>query len=259
MRQLLTFLFCAALITGCGKSWTPPRNPNPQSILSDAEADAKAGKYADALAKQVWFYKNALKYDSGEYGVRLSFALSDWIELGKVYPPALEKLKAFRDEAEKNVRDDKKVRDNFSDFESINEYLKEEAKTVDLFVWIDSNKPDSAKAVFDLARPALVKSKQYTLLGKYIQNPFSLYDNAVQDYERNVELAKDPKFGRQVQDFGESKFKNETTTLIALLVVTDQKAVAEKIAEDLKKQPYLPKDNEQIQKALNGEVPPPWP
>lgn len=266
MRYILIVLIGAALITGCSKQkssavsdWTPPQNPNPQKILTEAEADASDGNYANALAKHIWFFQNALKYDSGEYVVRLSFALSDWVELGKIYPPALEKLKTFRDEAEKNVRHDKNVRDNFNDFESINEYIKEEAKTVDLFVWMDSNKPDSAKAVFDLAQPALVKSKQYTLLGKYIQNPFSLYDKAVQDYERNAELAKNPKFGKQVQDFGESKFKNETTTLIALLVVTDQKAVAEKIVADLKKQPYLPKDNEQIQKALNGEVPPPWP
>jgi len=259
MRYILIMLIGAALITGCSKGWTPPRNPNPQSILKEAEADAKAGKYADALAEHIWFFQNALKYDSGEYGVRLSFALSDWVELGQVYPPAFEKLKAFRDKAETNVREGKSISDNFSDFESINEYLKEDAKTADLFIWLDSNKPDSAKDVFDVAQPALVKSKQYAVLGKYIQNPFSLYDNAVLAYERNVELAKDPKFGKQVQDFGESKFKNETATLIALLVVTDQRAVAEKIVADLKKQPYLPKDDLKIQKALNGEVPPPWP
>ena len=200
-----------------------------------------------------------MTYDPGEYGVRLSFALSDWVELGKVYPPALGKLKALRDEAETDVRDEKNVRDNFSDFGSINEYLKEDAKTVDLFVWMDSNKPGSAKVVFDLAQPALVKSKQYTLLGKYIQDPFRLYDDAVRNYETTVEVAKNPKLGKEVENFAESKFKNETTTLIALLVVTGRKAFAEKIVEDLKKESSLPKDDEQIQKALNGEVPPPWP
>jgi hypothetical protein len=259
MRQVWTLLLSAVLITGCSKGWTPPRNPNPQSILKEAEADAKAGKYEDALAKQIWFFKNALKYDSAEYGVRLSFALSDWVELGKVYPPALEKLKSFRDEAGKNVREEISVSDNFSDFESINEHLKEESKTVDLFIWLDSNKPDSAKTVFDSAEPALVKSKQYTLLGKYIQNPFDLYDNAVRNYEMDVEAVKDSKLGKSVQDFAEEKFINDATTLIALLVVTDRKAMADRIVEEIKNQPGLPKFNEQIQKALTGEVPPPWP
>src|SRR5450631_4007133 len=148
MRYILIMLIGVALIAGCSKGWTPPQNPNPQSILKEAEADAKTGKYSDALAKHIWFFQNALKYDSGEYGVRLSFALSDWVELGKVYPPALEKLKAFRDEAEANVREEKSVEDNFTDFESINECLKEDTKTVNLFVWLDSNKPDLAKAVF---------------------------------------------------------------------------------------------------------------
>lgn len=266
MRRFWVVLVGAALIAGCNRqaalssasNWTPPQNPDPHKILREAEADAQAGKNADALAKHVWFYKNALKYDSGEYGVRLSFALSDWIDLGKVYPPALERLRAFRDEAETDVRNKKDVRDNFSDFESINEHLEEDAKTVELFLWLDSNQKDSAKEVFDLAQPALVKSKQYALLGKYIQNPFDSYDNSVRSYEMTLEAAKDPRLGKRVQDFAEEKFKNETTTLIAVLVVTDRKAFAEKIVENLKKQ-GLPQDREQIQKALNGEVPPPWP
>jgi tetratricopeptide (TPR) repeat protein len=258
MRYILIVLI-GALITGCNKGWTPPQNPNPQSILKEAEADAKAGKYEDALAKQIWFFQNALKYDSAEYGVRLSFALSDWVELGKVYPPALEKLKFFRDEAGKNVREGKSVSDNFSDFESINENLKEETKTVDLFIWLDSNKPDLAKTVFDSAQPALIKSKQYTLLGKYIQNPLSLYEEALRSYETNIELAKDPKFGGKIKDFADQKFINDSTTLIALLVITDRKADAEEIVRKIKNQPELPRFDEQIQKALNGEAPPSWP
>lgn len=248
-----------ALITGCNKSWTPPKNPNPDKIFGEAKADAQNGKYADALAKHVWFFQNSLKYEPALYGVRLSYALSDWIELGKVYPPALEKLKAVRDEAGTNVRNGKNVRDNFADFESINKELSDDSKTVDLFVWLDSNQKDSAKAVFDLAQPALIKSKQFPLLGKYIQNPFKSFEDAVGDYEMNARLAKDPKFGKRVQDFADKKFIKDTTTLIALLVVTDRKSIAETIVKEIKQQPDLPKFDQEIQKALTGEVPPPWP
>jgi hypothetical protein len=275
MRYPLTFLTGILLISGCNKpsipanpvdltppinsSWTVPQNPNPRAILTEAEADAKAGKYDDALAKQVWFYTNALKYNSGLSGVRLSFALSDWIGLGKAYPPALEKLKAFRDAAEMNVRRQTNVVDNFQDFAAINKELNEDPKTVDLFVWLDSNKSSSPKTVFDLAQPALVKSGKYPLLGKYTQAPYAIFDKAVQSYQKNIKLAQDPKFGTNLKDFADHKFINDVTTLIALLVVTDRKADAQRIVEEIKTQPGIPKFDEQIQKALNGEVPQPWP
>lgn len=269
MRYILILLVGAALITSCSKqtnppstvsTWTPPQNPNPQEILDDAQADAQAGKYADALAKHVWFYQNALKYDQGLYGVRLSFALSYWIDLGATYPPALEKLKALRDEAETNVREGKNVKDSFHDVKSINEVLKEDAKTVQLFIWLDSNKPDSAKIVFNRAEPALIKSKEYRLCGKYIDDPDASFSRNLNLYRKNMELVPKPGFGgKNLQNFAEKNFINETTTLIALLVVNDRKVEAQQIVNTISKEQNIPEFKDEIQKALNGEVPQPWP
>jgi hypothetical protein len=233
-------------------------NPDPHKILDQARADAEAGKYADALAEHVWFFQNALKYDQGLYGVRLSFALSDWVELGKAYPPALDKLIAFRDGAEANVRKKATVRGNFHDFVSINKELKEESKTVSLFVWLDSNQPDSAREVFDLAEPALVTSREFRLCNKYIDSD-AAYERALADYRRTVKIARDPKFGKEMNDFANDEFKNETTMLIALLVVNGRKPEAEQIVDKISKEPNLPGFKREIQKALNGEIPPPWP
>jgi hypothetical protein len=262
MNYFWTLLIGVILIAGCSKhsatsKWAPPANPDPSQILNDAEADARAGNYPAALAKHVWFFQNALKYNEGLYGVRLSFALSDWVKLGKVYPPALEKLKAFRDEAESNIRKQTNIRDNFHDFESINKELSEESKTVALFVWLDSNQSNSAKQVFDLAEPALVISKEYRLCGKYIDADAS-FNQVLKSYRTTSKIAQE-KLGKRVQDFADNNFKNETTTLIALLVVNNRKAEAQKIADKISKEPNLPEFKDEIQKALNGEVPPPWP
>jgi hypothetical protein len=262
MNFFWTLLIGIILIAGCSQhsavsKWVPPQNPNPSKILEEAEADNRDGNYANALAKHVWFYQNALKYNEGLYGVRLSFALSDWVELGKVYPPALEKLKAFRDEAESNVRKQTSIRDNFHDFESINKELSEESKTIALFVWLDSNQPNSAKQVFDLAEPALVISNEYRLCGKYIDADAS-FKTALESYRTTSKIAQE-KLGKRVQDFADNSFKNETTTLIALLVVNNQKAEAQRIADKIFKESNLPEFKDEIQKALNGEVPPPWP
>ena len=91
-----SFGLCAAIVltlttTSAVGDWTPPSNPNPDKILREAQDDARAGRYPDALAKHVWFHENALTYAPAMYGVRLSFALSYWVNLGNLYPPARTK------------------------------------------------------------------------------------------------------------------------------------------------------------------------
>jgi hypothetical protein len=194
MRYSFVFLIGTVLIVGCNKhsqssgssnqgssvvsNWTPPQNPNPQNILNEAEADTRAGQYTNALAKYVWFYQNALKYDPAQRGVRVSFALSSWAQLGGSYPPALDKLKSVRDEAEQNVRQGKDAVSAFQDFVAINATLKDDNNTSDFFTWLDANKPELAKEVFDRTQnwllPALVKTKKYAVCGKYIDPDTSL-------------------------------------------------------------------------------------
>ena len=43
------------------------------------------GRHQEALERYVWFHDNALDHAPSMYGVRLSFALSDWENLGKVF------------------------------------------------------------------------------------------------------------------------------------------------------------------------------
>ena len=242
--------------------WTPPPNPNPEKILDEARADAKAGKYANALTKHVWFFQNALKYEGALRGVRLSFALGDWTKLGKSYPPALEKLSTLRDEAGTNVFKGKNTKENFIDYKSINRELKQDSKTVEFFVWLDANRPEVAKEVFDYAEPALIKSKEYRLCGKYCDaTDFNRYE---QSYRENIEIAK--QYGltailakQNFLNFAERSLINKTTTLIALLVINDRQAEAQQIADKISNEPDLPKFKTEIQKALNGEVPQPWP
>jgi len=69
-----------------------------QKALDKAEQFRSQGKYEQALNEHIWYHKNALKYDPAQYGVRLSFALADWVELGRAYPPALHALRSIRND-----------------------------------------------------------------------------------------------------------------------------------------------------------------
>lgn len=239
-------------------AWTPPEDPDPQKILNEAKSDAKAGRYEDALAKHVWFHENALKLEPALYGVRLSFALGYWIELGAAYPPALEKLKSIHDQAADRVRESDQVREPFHDFESINKTLKESAKTKDLFLWLDSHKPQLAKSVFDLAEPALIDAKEYSLCGRYLEADKS-FERSRKQYHEMKEMAQNPAHGEHLREFAEKNFANQTTTLVALLVANNRKTDADRIAAEALKERNDPTFRAELEKAKRGAVPVPWP
>jgi hypothetical protein len=270
MRYILLFLIGVALVTDCGKlatasdlsSWTPPPSPDAKVILREAKSDAKAGSYTNALAKYVWFYKNALKYDPGMRGVRVSFALNYWAKLGESFPPALEQLNTVRDEAAENVRQGKDTISAFQDFVAINAALKQDTNTSDFFAWLDVNKPDAARVVFDQSQnwllPALVRTKKYGVCGKYV-DPDNSFWESLQLYRTLLEQSNQHHVGSKLKDFADHDFINKTTTLIAVLVIDGRKTDAQQLVDNIAKEPNLPEFKAEIQKALNGDVPEQFP
>lgn len=65
----------------------------------DAKRLEEQGDFAGALAKHVWFHEHALDVDPACSGVRLSFALGSWLQLGRKYPLALETLNLVQSSA----------------------------------------------------------------------------------------------------------------------------------------------------------------
>lgn len=241
-----------------GDDWTPPEDPDPQAILQEAHFDTRAERYETALAKHVWFHENALSIEPALYGVRLSFALGYWHELAKEYPPALLKLEEIRDQDAKNVTEGKNVRKSFHDMASINDNLEEQSATTEVFEALDENSPNIAKQVFDIAQPSLVRSKAYSLLGKYVM-PKDDIAKITETYRQGRKLADDSHFGARHLDFANKKFANDATTLVAILAVNDRKNEAEAIAASARTEWDDSSFHAGLEKALKGIVPEPWP
>ncbi len=256
IRILASFL-CILTLAAHG-AWKPPANPDPPTILREAMADTAAARYADSLAKHVWYHQNALALQPSQSGVRLSFALSDWVKLGEKYPAALKSLKAMRDAAEKDVRNGKSPWEAFHDFTSINRYLDEAAKTKDLFVWLDANKPQLAKRTFDLAQPALIRAKEYRLCGRYL-DPESRMKTMVVVLQNSRKPRGNPQLEESLREHANRSFINHTSNLVALLVANERKAEAEEVAAIALKEMDDPKLKEELEKARKGTVPEPWP
>ena len=114
MKLFASLVLTVLAINASAKECTPPVNPDVKAIRDEAKADANAGRYESALQKYVWWHENVNKYQPSMSAVRLSFGLSDWYQLGEVYPPALAKLKETRERRQRIVSSPKSLHEFLS-------------------------------------------------------------------------------------------------------------------------------------------------
>jgi hypothetical protein len=250
-----------AVVVNRDPAYTPPPNPQMQQILNEAQADATAGRYQEALAKFIWFRNNALRYEPAMVGVRNSFALSYWAELGEKYPPAMKKLKSIRDEAIKTVQgmdtDTASAAAAYFTVASINNGLKEEVKNVELFKWLDVHKPAVARQVYPIAERDLIAAEEYALCGHYLDADRS-YQQILGSYRRTKDALKS-NGGPQLLDFAEKMFSNQSATLVAVLAINNHNDQAEQVASQASNEISSPEFASLLAEAKTGKVPPRWP
>lgn len=107
----------------------------------NARALAKAGEYAKALSEFLWCYDDGMVRIAAYSGVRQSFLLSEIFALSRSYPPALDALKARRDDAQLMLTS---IPDDFEaamSLASINTALGESGRTLALFDQLPSDSP----------------------------------------------------------------------------------------------------------------------
>lgn len=255
MKRILIAILLLSTFTRA--EWIPPKEPNPTAIFREAQADARATRFEDALAKLLWFHENALKIEPAQYGVRLSFALAAWRDLAEKHAPAKEALIKARDTAESNVRTNHGDFEAFHDAASLNNILRESYRTVTLFKWIDEHNPGRAKRALSVADHALIVAKEYALCGKYIE-PETDYAGLAKGFRQNLKMSKEERF-KNMKDFGEKKFTSDVGTLVALLVLNDRKSEAKTIRDKAIEEWDDKAFHERLGKALEGELPPPFP
>lgn len=241
-------------------AWTAPASPDPQQILREAVDDAAARRYNVALAKQLWFHKNAVRYNRGLSAVRTSFALGYWRQLADAYPPALDALKRAREEAWSATVSDADTTlalTSFRDFAALNRTLGEESRTATAFAQLDREKPEIAQRVAMAARPALIRAKQFDLCAKYVDA--DLWRSLLTAYQLARNSADTSGLGSEADSFRDRRFTNDVATLVALLVISGRREDAERVAENARREKDDAEFAASIDKALQGNVPAPWP
>jgi hypothetical protein len=162
-------------------------------------------------------------------GVRLSFALSYWKQLGDVYPPAKEAMVETRDRKTKEIENGNGTFALFHDVMALNRTLDEESKTVDLFRHLDQKQPKLAKQCWNIAKEAVISAKEYNLAKKYIDNLINEFIKVKAEYEHLTTLYKNKDIcGEHFKVWNENHLVKQSLLLIEVAVALgDQKAAKE--------------------------------
>jgi tetratricopeptide (TPR) repeat protein len=200
--------------------------------LEQALQFAAQGKFEEALQKHIWYHDHALEINQAHYGVRLSYALSYWIDLGKKYPKALDALKTIRDQKTRRVLGGELNRALFHDVASINYVLGESRATVELFKKLDAAWPEFAASVSDMADKALFTAKEYQLERKYWGDPCSRFDRAKSTLDWGFNYAKTSKNPVLSRKSHEIIFSGDVVRLIVVLEQTGDREFARQIQAD---------------------------
>lgn len=217
MKLLMGFLFVFMMV-GCGDGVEVERGTysDPDKVFDEALQAHRDGKYEEALRKHIWFHQYALDFQPSLYGVRLSYALSDWRCLATKYPDALAALEYFAEKAEDEIKDGGDVYSIFHDFESINKVLGNEERTIALFEWLDRNDEGVAERVSNLARPALIDAEKYILIGKYLDSERELEMQLMQmDVVSGFDVPGSK--GGEMEAYAYEAFSEDIQTMVAIL------------------------------------------
>jgi hypothetical protein len=125
---------------------------------------AAAGKHKKALECLLFAFDNG-RYVEGWGGVRLSFIPAAIARLGAEYPPALGALRERRDAREQLIRDGLTDYDIVSEWISINRYLGENERMLNL---VNEVSPKLRTQIIQENFDNLLASRQYTLAAEVL-------------------------------------------------------------------------------------------
>lgn len=143
----------------------------PNEVFERARQAREEGRFQEALQDHLWLHEQALAVSPDWNGVRLSFALRDWIYLAEQFAPARSALQAIRDRETARMLQGAASLERFREVAAINEALGEVSATHQLFLALDSIDASVAEQCAELAMTALVKCQDFQLARRFLASP----------------------------------------------------------------------------------------
>jgi hypothetical protein len=204
--------------------------------MSYGDALAQKGRAEDALSEYLWCFDHGLEHSQAFRGVRLSFLVSNIVQLSRSAPSALDELRKRRDAAGKALEAGKADFSTAQGFAALNSNLGETDRTLAMYDKIkgDLAQPASVRGyLFDQALDLLLKARRYKeivegadakakvreLVTRYERNLKAMPDNAgLRDYMKKQVSLDGAKYYEALLGSGD---KARAAEVAALLVGFD--------------------------------------
>jgi hypothetical protein len=261
-QQQLALLSATNSAPASAETWSPPvapgGTPDLQKILGEAKDFMSKGAYEKALQRHIWYHNHALEIDPAHSAVRLSFALSDWMELARRYPKAKQALIEIRDNKTREIAEGRGYSEMVQEVQAINHELQDDDATYALFKTMREKDPKLAGQSYFYLEGLLVSKGEYQWCLSHMGEPqgrFNLirqaFDTDRDHQKRMAEMRQrtaqqmdgmnqkrgwtnswsPPDTSAMMKESAEGRFVGQTCRLIEILVATDHKADAESIRE----------------------------
>lgn len=212
-------------------------NPgDPEKVLARARKYYRQGNYEKALQDHIWFHDNALKYKPSLYGIRLSFALLDWVKLGKKYPKAHNELINIRIKKTKQIKNKHGTLELFHDVKSINKYLNESRRTVGLLKKMVNCDFELAKQCYRLAKDDLIAHQEFELCNRLMKAPMFIVRDMRKILDQNIRIYKTNQWADEAHLKWTIKYYLEETEYTLIVLVKNNRLVeADRFLSDASK------------------------
>jgi thiol-disulfide isomerase/thioredoxin len=232
---------------------------DPMERERHAQALAETGKHEEALAEYLWCFDHGNENRSNGYaGVRLSFLLSEIVQLGRRFPPAIKALEERRDKAEASLFAGKGTFDDAAEFTALNRVLEAKGRTLTAFDRLkkEGHVDPMMNLVFlpEIA-PALTEAKRYQDLLDAVGDADNAVKTKISLTEAALKIGEEHESAEEMAQFMREHVVEECSYSYEALLGTKQDDKASKIAERLTTfAPYASSYAILIQRALHADA-----
>jgi hypothetical protein len=139
--------------------------------LAEANRLMEAGDFKSALEKHLWLNRESLSVCPDFRGVRLSFALMYWRELGEVFPPAADAMRRIRDESLSAIKSGESTGQTYLDAVAFNRELEDHLLNVELLETLERANRPRAEKLFPFVFDSLVSAEAWRTARRFIPEP----------------------------------------------------------------------------------------
>ncbi|MFZ6643925.1 hypothetical protein ACO0LL_29640 [Undibacterium sp. TC4M20W] len=220
-------------------------NQHAKQVLDKAREAHAAKEYETSLASYEWFFEHALDEDKGSlYGVRLSYCLFGWVELGQEYEPARIRLEQKFEHSILALEQSRNP-EYFHDYASIGACLGQQEAVLDKFIAYHHADPRLAREIVHFIWDELLASPHMLVCATYIDNAPALYDGKLEKHDETMKIfASRPELA--TDDFMQGmrdRFIQEVSNIIKVLQASGRTeeagAVSARAKADLEKRNYI--------------------